>query len=80
MEKVLADLRRKLPPAAVCNFSVRTVAREVYHVTIMVSIAARSGLIVATKESHNIFTAMHEARKAVLRQLFDMKQLPKRSA
>lgn len=78
MDKALSDLRRKLPTSAESSYTVRCVSRDLYQVTIHVNIAGAR--IVATKDNHNIFTAMHEARKAVLRQLFDQKRFPKRSA
>lgn len=75
LKEVASELNGKIRGVLKVNCSLRHVSRDLYEATISVDLKpAGSKTVVARKASKNVFTAMNEATKAVLRQVFSRKE------
>ena len=75
LKQVVREIEGKIPGALKVNCSLRHIARGLYEATVTVDLnGAGEPSIVASKESKNVFTALNEATKAVLRQVHSRKE------
>ena len=74
LRKVGSELKGKFPGALNVHCSVRHNSRGFYEATVSVDLKkAGTNTVVAHKESKNVFAALNDATKAVLRQLFSQR-------
>ncbi len=75
LKRVAKELRGKIPGLLRVSCSLRHISRDTYEATVSVDLAkAGAATVMARKESKNVFKALNEASKAVLRQVFNRKE------
>jgi ribosome-associated translation inhibitor RaiA len=75
LKRLVSELKERIPGVLRVNYTLKHVSRDTYEAIVSVNLNRHgSPLVVARKESKNVFTALNEATKAVLRQVFSRKE------